>query len=319
LKTVSWLAIFFFLATGVGAQANTDPADLLKAGRADQALHALNLTIANNPNDAKAYHLLSRVYFQLELWDNAVRMAEKAIALAPENSAYHLWLGRAMGRKAEDSNPFTAFGLARKVKTEFERAVALDADNLPARNDLSEFYLEAPSMLGGDKVKAKQQADYVAKRDPALASYMYARVAEKRGDTGAEAEYKKAVAASSAPGHYWIELAHFYRRAGRLGDMETALNQAVASAKAGDFTEYDAAALLLHTGRNYAGAAQMLRHYVAQEDPAEDGPAFRAHYLLGIVLEKQGKKSEASFEFQAALKMASQYRPAQDALARVSR
>jgi len=319
LKTVSWLAVFFFLATGVGAQANTDPADLLKAGRADQALHALNLTVAQNPNDARAYHLLSRVYFQLELWDNAVRMAEKAIALQPQNSDYHLWLGRAMGRKAEDSNPFTAFGLARKVKIEFERAVALDADNLPARNDLSEFYLEAPSMLGGDKVKAKQLADYVAKRDPAMGSYMYARVAEKRGDTGAEAEYKKAVAASSAPGHYWIELAHFYRRAGRLGDMETALNQAVAAAKAGDFTEYDAAALLLHTGRNYAGAAQMLRHYVAQEDPAEDGPAFRAHYLLGIVLEKQGKKNEASVEFQAALKMASQYRPAQDALARVSR
>lgn len=319
MKTVSWLAAFFFLATGVGAQANTDPADLLKSGRADQALHALNLTVAQNPNDARAYHLLSRVYFQLELWDNAVRMAEKATALDPQNSAYHLWLGRAMGRKAEDSNPFTAFGLARKVKAEFERAVALDADNLPARNDLSEFYLEAPSMLGGDKTKAKQQADYVAKRDPAMGSYMYARVAEKRGDTGAEAEYKKAVAASNAPGHYWIELAHFYRRAGRLGDMETALNQAVAAAKAGDFTEYDAAALLLHTGRNYAGAAQMLRRYVAQEDPAEDGPAFRAHYLLGIVLEKQGKKSEASTEFQAALKMASQYRPAQDALARVSR
>jgi len=152
-----------------------------------------------------------------------------------------------------------------------------------------------------------------------MGSYMYARVAEKRGDTGAEAEYKKAIAASSAPGHYWIELAHFYRRAGRLGDMETALNQAVASARAGDFTEYDAAALLLHTGRNYAGAAQMLRHYVSLEDPAEDGPAFRAHYLLGIVLEKQGKKNEASLEFQAALKMASQYHPAQDALARVSR
>ena len=82
MRTVSWLAIFFFLATGVGAQANTDPADLLKAGRADQALHALNLTVAQNPNDARAYHLLSRVYFQLELWDNAVRMAEKAIALA---------------------------------------------------------------------------------------------------------------------------------------------------------------------------------------------------------------------------------------------
>jgi tetratricopeptide (TPR) repeat protein len=319
LRTVSWLAALLLLATGVGAQANTDPAELLKAGRADQALHLLNLAVAHNPNDARAYNLLSRVYFQLELWDNAVRMGEKAIALDPQNSSYHLWLGRAMGRKAEDSNPFTAFGLARKVKTEFERAVALDADNLPARNDLSEFYLEAPSVLGGDKTKAKQQADYVVKHDAALGNYMYARVAEKRGDAGAEADFKKAIAASNAPGHYWIELAHFYRRAGRPGDMETALTQAVASAKPGDFTEYDAAALLLHTGRNYAGAAQMLRHYVSQEDPAEDGPAFRAHYLLGIVLEKQGRKSEASLEFQTALKMASQYHPAQDALARVSR
>ena len=31
-----------------------------------------------------------------------------------------------------------------------------------ARADLSEFYLEAPGFLGGDKNKAKQQADYVA-------------------------------------------------------------------------------------------------------------------------------------------------------------
>ena len=43
MRTVSWLAALFFLATGVSAQANVDPADLLKAGRADQALHALNL------------------------------------------------------------------------------------------------------------------------------------------------------------------------------------------------------------------------------------------------------------------------------------
>ena len=69
-----------------------------------------------------------------------------------------------------------------------------------ARADLSEFYLEAPGVLGGDKTKARQQADYVARHDPAMASYMYARVAEKRGNTGAEAEYKKAIAASALPG-----------------------------------------------------------------------------------------------------------------------
>jgi tetratricopeptide (TPR) repeat protein len=319
LRILGRLAVFLLILAVAGAGADTDPNLLLKAGQADQALHQLNIAIAHNPNDAHAYNLLCRVYFQLELWDNSVHMAEKALALEPQNSWYHLWLGRAMGRKAEDANPFAAFGLARKVKIEFERAVALDGDNMAARSDLSDFYLEAPGFLGGDKNKARQQADYVAKHDRALASYIYARVQEKQGNTGAEAEYKKAIAASNSPGRYWVELAHFYRRAGRLADMETAVNQSVATARAGDPTEFDAAALLLHAGRNYAGVAQILRHYVSQEDPSEDGPGFRARYLLGVVLEKQGKKKEAAVEYQAALRMASQYRPAQDALARVSR
>ena len=101
--------------------------------------------------------------------------------------------------------------------------------------------------------------------------------------------------------------------------MEVAIRRAVGAAQQGEPSEFDAAALLVHSGRNFAGATQMLRHYVSEEDPSEDGPAFRAHYLLGVVLAKQGKKKEAAAEFQTALNMASEYRPAQDALARVSR
>src|SRR5262249_46242867 len=130
------------------------PDGLLKAGRADEAIRVINAEIQANPNDASAYNRMSRVYFQLEQWDIALRMAEKSVALEPHNSVYHQWLGRAAGRKAEVSNPFTAFGLARRVKSEFERAVALDGANLSARTDLAEYYLEAPSFLGGDKNKA---------------------------------------------------------------------------------------------------------------------------------------------------------------------
>jgi tetratricopeptide (TPR) repeat protein len=319
LRILFGVATFILLAMGAAAATDADPAALLKAGKADMALRELSTTVANEPNNAHAYHLLCRVYYQLELWDASMRMAEKAVALEPQNSAYHLWLGRAMGRKAEDANPVTAFALARKVKIEFERAVALDANNLPARVDLSEFYLEAPGFLGGDKAKANQQADYVAKTNLALASYMYARVEEKQGNSGAEAAYKKAIASSNSPAYYWVELAHFYRRAGRLTDMEAAVNQAVNTARPGDVTEFDTASLLLQASRNFAGAAEMLRRYVSREETSEDGPAFQAHYYLGVLLEKQGKRKEAAAEFQTALNMASQYRPARDALARVSR
>ncbi len=319
MRIFSRVAPFLFLVCSVIATADTDPTSLLAAGKADEALRALNTSLEKNSNDAHAYNLLCRVYYQLELWDNSVRMAEKSVALEPGNSAYHQWLGRAMGRKAEVANPFAAFGLARKVKVEFERAVALDANNLSARSDLSEFYLEAPAFLGGDKSKARQQAEFVARHDPALASYINARVEEKQGSGRAEAEYKRAVASSTAPSRYWVELAHYYRRAGRMNEMEGAVSQSLATAREGEPTEFDVANLLLHAGRNFPGAIQMLRHYVSQEDPSEDGPAFQAHYLMGILLEKQGKRKEAAEAFQASLQMASQYKPARDALARVSR
>jgi tetratricopeptide (TPR) repeat protein len=319
LRIFSRVAAFILLAAGTLAAVDTDASLLLKTGRADEALRALNTTVAQSPNDARAYNLLCRVYYQLELWDDSVRACEKSVSLDPQNSSYHLWLGRAMGRKAEIANPFTAFNLARKVKTEFERAVALDGNNLAARSDLSEFYLEAPAFLGGDKKKARQQADFVSTHDPALGSCIMARVEEKQATGRAEAEYKKAVAASPAPSLYWVELAHFYRRAGRLNDMETAASQSLAAARPGDVTEFDVANLLLHAGRNFAGAIQVLQRYLAQENPSEDGPVFQAHYLMGTLLEKQGRKKEAAQEFQAALRMASQYKPARDALARVSR
>ena len=319
MRIFRWIASLLLFASAAFAAADTDPFILLKNGKADAAIRALNATVAQSPNNARAYNLLCRVYFQLELWDDAVKMGEKSVALDPQNSSYHQWLGRAMGRKAEIANPLTAFNLARKVKIEFERAVALDGNNLSARSDLSEYYIEAPAILGGDKAKAKQQAAFVAKHDPALASYISARLEEKQRASQAEMEYKKAVTESSSPSHYWVELAHYYRRAGRLNEMEAAVNRSLAAVHEGDTTEFDAANLLLHAGRNFTGAMQALRHYVAQDDPSEDGPVFQAHYLMGILLEKQGKKKEAAAAFQAALDMASQYRPARDALARVSR
>ena len=319
MKIVYGVAALVFLAMGTMAGADADPMALLKAGKADQALHALNVIVAHEPNNAQAHNLLSRVYYQLELWDNSIHMAEKAVALEPQNSLYHLWLGQAMGRKAEDANPLTAFSLARKVKTEFERAVSLDPNNFPARADLSEFYIEAPGFLGGDKNKARQQADFVARRDPALAHYINARIEEKQGNSGAEAEYKKAIAASNEPAHYWVELAHFYLRTGHFADMESAVTHALNTARSGDVTEFDAAALLLHASRNFGGAAQMLRHYIAQEETSEEGPVFQAHYLLGVLLEKQVKNREAIAEFQSSLQLASQYKASRDALARISR
>jgi len=319
LRAFRAVILLVLILVNVGFGVDVTPQELLRTGKADEARRELEGTLQRNPNNAESYILLCRLYFQLELWDNALLMAEKAVALEPNNSSYHMWLGRAAGRKAENSNPFTAWSLARRVRAEFERAVALDGNNLNARADLSEYYIEAPNFLGGDKKKAREQAAAVSPHDQALANYIYARVEEQQGKRDAEQLYRKALAASGNSARYWVELSYFYRRAGRMQDMQSAIYQALIAPRHDATPEYDGAYLFLRTGRDFPNAIAMLKKYINGNTLEEDGPVFRAHYMLGELLEKQGDRNAAAAEYRAALALASEYRPAREALAKVSR
>ena len=101
------------------------------------------------PTDGELSNLLCRAYYAIEEWDQAESSCRKAADLSPENSDFHLWLGRVYGEKADRTNFLAAASLAVKVRSEFERAVQLDPKNLDARLDLSEFYIEAPAIMGG--------------------------------------------------------------------------------------------------------------------------------------------------------------------------
>ena len=293
--------------------------DLLTQGRVDDAVAQLQERIQKSPNDAEAHHLLSRAYLLVESWDKAVAPAERAVALQPGNSNYHLWLGRVYGRKAEHSVFFKAVGWARKCRAEFERAVELNAANVPARTDLAEYYLEAPAFLGGGKDKAQAQAQQIAASDKAAGHMVRARVAEDGKDYAtAEREMWQAIADSNEPAGYWLDLAAFYRRRNRLTDMENATNKAVAADKQKNpAILVQAAALLLRAGRNIPGAALLVRKALSSPVPAEGAPSFQAHYLLGQALEKQGDNPGAEREYRAALSLARDYKQAQKALKRI--
>jgi tetratricopeptide (TPR) repeat protein len=295
-------------------------ADLLNAGRVDEAIVLLGSRLKAQPQDAEAYNLLARTYYATGRWDEAVSAGEKAVALAPGNSAYHMWLGRMYGEKADHSSFVTAAGMVKKIRAEFERAVALDATNVDARSDLAEFYLEAPGFMGGSKDKARQQADALANQDAAAAHWLDARIAEKDKRTfEAEHEYKAAIESSGYQARYWLNLASFYKRQQRYNDMEAAISSAVNSDRKKPANYVDAATLLVGAGRNFIGAAQLIRKYLTGGTTTEEAPAFKAHYVLGEILEKQGDKAGAAAEYRAALELAKDYSDAKQGLARVQR
>ncbi len=295
------------------------PQDLLAAGRPDQALETLEQQLLTSPT-AEAYNLVCRAHFELDAWDVAIPACEKAVELVPNSGVYHLWLGRSYGEKADHSGFLSAAGLARKVHAEFERAVELSPNSWEARTDLAEFYVEAPAIVGGGKDKARAQATLLAPLNPAMAHWVIARIAEKNKDNAtAEQEYRAAIDASQGGVRAWLNLAGFYRHMNRFDEMEQALRTMESRPLDHPAALVDGAGILLRAGRDYPLAIRLVRRYLASSNTVEEAPVFKAHYLLGELLEKQADRPAAAEEYRAALAMAHSFRRAQDALKRVTR
>jgi tetratricopeptide (TPR) repeat protein len=295
---------------------NTSPKELLAAGEADKAVQDLELQVSRSITGAESYNLLCRAYFMMDEWDRGIPACERAIKLDPQESLYHLWLGRIYGEKAARAGLFSAAGMAKKVRNSFERAVELNPRNWEARTDLAEFYLEAPSIVGGGQDKARVQADALFAFNPAMAHWVLARIAGKNKDfTTAEREYRAAIEASHGTAQNWLHLAQFLARAKRLDEMEQALRTMESSPVDRPDSLMDAASLLLHTDRDYSLALRLLRRYLVS--PAEEGPAFKAHDLLGQLLEKQGDRRAAAEEYRAALVLSHTFNRAREDLKRV--
>jgi uncharacterized protein HemY len=101
--------------------------------------------------------------------------------------------------------------------------------------------------------------------------------------------------------------------------MQEALHHVIAAPVDRPEALFDAAEILVHTNRNFPDAAELLRRYLSSKTSVEQAPAFKAHYLLGTVLEKQGDMQAATQEYRAALGLARSFSPAQEALNRINR
>jgi tetratricopeptide (TPR) repeat protein len=295
------------------ANAAPFPEQMIASGSIDEAIRTLSTR-----TDAASVNLLSRAYYAIEQWDNAIKNGEKAVSLTPDNSMYHLWLGREYGEKANAANPLSAASLAKKAKAEFEQAVKLDPANVPAHADLAEYYTDAPSIMGGGTDKARDQATQVAKYDQATSHWILAIIAEKeKRYPDAEKELQEAIKVAKNPAQYWMNLASLYRRRSQLDNMQKAISQALTQPNKSVEVYYNAASELFSAGKDLGSAAQYLEQYLGSNAMVEDAPAFRAHYLLGQIYEKMGNKPEAAAEYKASLALASGFAPASRALGRV--
>jgi len=225
----------------------------LMEGRVQDAEALLRTAISTNSADSYSHQLLCRVYYSQEMADPAVRECETASAFTTagreESSDNQLWLGRAYGMKAQRAGPIAGFKLARKVKASFTRATELNPNNVAAFNDLGEYDVDAPFIVGGGTDKAQLLVSRMMPRFPAAAHRLLARMADAGNDLpAAEAEFTHAIAAGGGA-EAWIDLAQFYQARKRPDDALTAIHSALAADRTHSPVLVDAASILTKAHR----------------------------------------------------------------------
>jgi tetratricopeptide (TPR) repeat protein len=301
-----------------GASGADEPAALLDAGRADEALRLL--TPQATGHNAAAYNYLGRVYFALEDWDSAARNCERAVQLEPRNAIYQLWLGRSYGEKARVASAVLAFPLARKTVAAFTTAHELDRQNMAIARDLAEYYSDAPLIVGGGVSKALALAAELAPEHPSDAAWVRAMVNSNAGHfEQAEHEYTEEIHLAHDSALSYLDLAHFLKGRKNWDRVQQTVDRAMNSPQIHPADRYNAAELLLRSHRNLDEAARLLRAYMQGDHTQEAAPVFRAHLLLGEILQDTGDPGQAGTEYKAALGLASSYRPAAEALRRLDK
>jgi tetratricopeptide (TPR) repeat protein len=242
---------------------------------------SLKLVHESGQTGGRALYLIGRDHFMLGDYKKATEALEQALSMEPANSEYAHWLGRSFGRRAETSSPFLAPLYASKARAYFEKAVALDASNEEALNDLFDYYLEAPGFLGGGYDKAQAIAQRIAERNPAEGHFAQAQLADKRRqfDT-AEEQLRRAIDLAPRQVGRLLDLARYLARHGRIGESEAAFDQAERLAPNAPKVSFARARMYVEQKRNLDRARALLNQYLRSNLTPDDPSREQAEKLL---------------------------------------
>jgi len=244
----------------------------------------------------------------------AVELLEHAVALNPRSSEYYDWLGKAYGTQAEHANLLKQASLAKKTKSAWEKAVALDPDNIDARQDLILYYLKAPGIMGGSKEKAKAQAVEIRKRSAFRGALNLANVcADIKDMVCAETELKSVIVNFPDSSGGYTALTALYAGLKQYDRAFATIGTRLLSKPADPASLYSYGRTASMSGQNLEKGEQALRAYIAAPLPSSP-PLENAHYRLGLILEKRGDKEGAKREYRAALDINPNYEEPKKAL-----
>src|SRR5882672_9980366 len=143
-------------------------------------------------------------------------------------------------------------------------------------------------------------------------------LAKKKYDA-AEKYALEAMKSDEAVAGAYVILAVVYANGERWMDLDAILARLEKNVPDDFGAHYQAAKALIASGKDLARSERYLRKYLTMPPEGGEPPWAGAHWRLGQVLEKEGKKAEAIAEMQEAVRLQPDLKPAKEDLNRLKK
>jgi Tfp pilus assembly protein PilF len=285
------------------AQTVDEGISLVAQKKYDQAKKVFEKIVEKNDNDAEAHFRLGMIFldrgYKSRNVDDAVDEIEKAVDLNPKNAEYQFRYGVALGEKTQHAGMIKKAFLAPKVKTAFLRAVELDPRLVQARIGLAQYYLMAPSIMGGDEEEGWKQLDEVIKQDEVLGRVVRASMLMRaKKNEGAEKEYKILVQTYPKEWRAWKGYGYFFLQSDRSAEAMPCFQQYIILRPDTADSYQSLAEALLKKGEIDQAIANLNMSLSIDKDFV---PAIIS---LGEAYQAKGLKREAKENYQRAIAIA---------------
>lgn len=266
---------------------------------------------------AAAQYYLGRIAFDQKKYDAAADYFEEATEANDKVADYFSWLGDTYATIAQNANVLKQGMLAPKMKSAWEKTIALDPKNLAARTSLIQYYLQAPGFMGGSVDKAKEVAGQVLKLKPVEGHRQLATIYLYENKP-IDAE-KELILMAKADPTYIRDLASFYVSQKQYDKAYFIYDDLIQKNPEDHLAIYQygkvsaISGLKLEQGEVYM--KKYLTHTPVKNEPSHAG----ANMRLAQIHEKKGNKKEAKRLYEVALKADDTLKEAKEGLERVTK
>lgn len=315
---MKFITLLLFLPLVCLGQTTIDQAKtLFEAKKYEDAKKILKPIKSSDKQYADAQYYLGRIAFIEKDLDDAEDYLEEAIDANDKVAEYHYWMGNIAGTAIRDANVLKQAALAGNIRDSYEKAVALKPDMVDAHWGLLNYYIEAPSVMGGSFEKASNEAKIIGKYNVADGHRALGQVYNKQ-EKYADAEKEYLLALKENP-QYVTPITNFYVARKEYDKAFKLLENILKSEPENYAVVYSVGRTSAVSGQQLDRGLECLNKYLAYTPKANEPSHHGAQMRIGQIMEKKGNKAEAKKRYEIALKGDPNLKEASEGLARVSK